>query len=193
MNTPNVQTVMPGDSYDGSDPSGALTRDQFVTLLEDFARRNALPIETGTAVSELAHENDAYRLTTSRGTLLARNVIVASGSLNCPVRPAWAASLPPVVRQIDASDYRRLRISPMGRCWSSEAASRVSRSRRSWRKRDEQSSLPPVVSDGSPVATEAATSWSGFSNADFLTCDGRRSFDLQDASLLVACLGRCTR
>jgi putative flavoprotein involved in K+ transport len=106
MNTPNVQTVMPGDSYDGLDPSGALTRDQFVALLEDFARRNALPIEAGTAVSELTHENDAYRLTTSRGTLLARNVIVASGSLNCPVRPSWAASLPPVVRQIDASDYR---------------------------------------------------------------------------------------
>nr|WP_183721580.1 NAD(P)/FAD-dependent oxidoreductase [Rhizobium sp. BK060] len=106
MNTPNVQTVMPGDCYDGEDPSGALTRDQFVALLEDFARRNALPIEPDTAVSELRHENDAYRLTTSRGMLLARNVIVASGSLNCPVRPVWAAALPPVLRQIDASGYR---------------------------------------------------------------------------------------
>lgn len=108
MNTPNVQTVMPGDCYDGPDPSGALTRDQFVALLEDFARRNALPVEPDTAVTELsrAHENGAYRLTTSRGTLLARNVIVASGSLNCPVRPIWAAALPPVLRQIDASGYR---------------------------------------------------------------------------------------
>lgn len=106
MNTPNVQTVMPGDRYDGDDPSGALTRDQFVALLEDFARRNALPIEPDTAVSELTHENDAYRLTTARGTLLARNVIVASGSLNCPVRPACAAALPPGLRQIDASGYR---------------------------------------------------------------------------------------
>lgn len=89
MNTPNVQTVMPGDCYDGPDPDGALTRDQFVTLLEDFAGRNALPIEPDTAVSELTHENGAYRLTTSHGTLWARNVIVASGSLNCPVRPVW--------------------------------------------------------------------------------------------------------
>ncbi|MDP9812395.1 cation diffusion facilitator CzcD-associated flavoprotein CzcO [Rhizobium tibeticum] len=40
MNAPNVQTVMPGDCYDGPNPSGALTRDQFVSLLEDFARRN---------------------------------------------------------------------------------------------------------------------------------------------------------
>ncbi|WP_341487042.1 NAD(P)/FAD-dependent oxidoreductase [Pararhizobium sp. A13] len=108
MNTPNLQTVMPGDCYDGPNPSGALTRDQFVALLEDFARRNGLPIEPDTAVTELArtHENGEYRLTTSRGTLLARNVIVASGSLNCPVRPVWAAALPPVLRQIDASGYR---------------------------------------------------------------------------------------
>ncbi|WP_352488844.1 MULTISPECIES: FAD-dependent oxidoreductase [unclassified Mesorhizobium] len=54
MNTPNVQTVMPGDFYDGSDPFGALTRDQFVALLEDFARRNELPVEPDTVVTELA-------------------------------------------------------------------------------------------------------------------------------------------
>ena len=45
MNTPNVQTVMPGDSYDGTDPDGVLTRDAFVALLEDFAERNGLPVE----------------------------------------------------------------------------------------------------------------------------------------------------
>jgi putative flavoprotein involved in K+ transport len=106
MNTPNVQTVMPGDSYDGSDPFGALTRNQFVALLEDFAKRNGLPVEPDTAVTELAGENGAYRLTTSRGTLLARNVVIASGNLNCPVRPIWATSLPSGLCQIDASDYR---------------------------------------------------------------------------------------
>lgn len=108
MNTPNVQTVMPGDRYEGSDPSGALTRNQFVALLEDFAKRNGLPVEAGTAVTELAsgHEKGEYRLTASRGTLLARNVVIASGHLNCPVRPGWAASLTPSLCQIDASDYR---------------------------------------------------------------------------------------
>ncbi|KRB34639.1 FAD-dependent oxidoreductase [Mesorhizobium sp. Root695] len=108
MNTPNVQTVMPGDSYDGSDPFGALTRNQFVALLEDFAERNGLPVEPDTAVTELTgvHENGAYRLTTSRGTFLARNVVIASGDMNCPARPPWTAALPPSLRQIDASDYR---------------------------------------------------------------------------------------
>ena len=97
---------MPGDRYEGPDPDGVLTRDQFVALLEDFAGRNGLPIEADTAVSELAQENGAYRLTTSHGTLRARNVIVASGNLNCPVRPVSSAALSPDIYQIDASGYR---------------------------------------------------------------------------------------
>ena len=116
MNTPNVQTVMPGDSYDGTDPFGALTRNQFVALLEDFTKRNGLPVEPDTTVTELAggQENGEYRLTTSRGTLLARNVVIASGNMNCPVRPPWAAALPPSLRQIDASDYRSAAHLPAG-------------------------------------------------------------------------------
>ncbi|WP_246778432.1 flavin-containing monooxygenase [Rhizobium mongolense] len=106
MNTPNVQTIMPGDRYEGPDPYGVHTRDQFVALLEDFAGRNGLPIEADTAVSELAQDNGAYRLTTSHGTLRARNVIVASGNLNCPVRPISSDALPPDIYQIDASGYR---------------------------------------------------------------------------------------
>jgi putative flavoprotein involved in K+ transport len=106
MNTPNVQTVMPGDRYEGSDPYGVQTRDQFVALLEDFAGRNGLPIEADTAVSELAQEDGVYRLTTSQGTLRALNVIVASGNLNCPVRPIPSDALPPDLCQIDASGYR---------------------------------------------------------------------------------------
>jgi putative flavoprotein involved in K+ transport len=114
MNTPNVQTVMPGDSYEGSDPFGAMTRDAFVALLEDFADRNRLPIKPDTIVSELTQENGLYRLTTSGGTLRARNVVVASGSLNCAVRPMEAGALPPDLHQIDASGYRSADDLPAG-------------------------------------------------------------------------------
>ena len=51
MNTPNVQTVMPGDHYLGPDPFRTMSSARFVAPLEDFARRNALSIETGTAVT----------------------------------------------------------------------------------------------------------------------------------------------
>lgn len=108
MNTPNVQTVMPGDRYAGSDPDGVMTRDAFVALLEDFAGRNGLPVERDCPVTDVSTgpEQGSYDLTTPRGTFRARNVVVASGNLNVPYRPAWAGSLPGGVKQIDVSDYR---------------------------------------------------------------------------------------
>ncbi|GAB4065182.1 NAD(P)-binding domain-containing protein [Ancylobacter sonchi] len=116
MNTPNVQTIMPGDRYSGSDPFGTLTRDQFVALLEDFARRNGLDVEPDTRVIELigGSENGAYRLATSRGDIWTRNVVIASGGLNCPVRPAFSRALPASLHQIDASGYRSVADLPLG-------------------------------------------------------------------------------
>jgi putative flavoprotein involved in K+ transport len=106
MNTPNVQTVMPGDRYEGADPEAVMTRDAFVALLEDFARRHALPVETGVAVTGLAAAEGGFALTTSQGPLQARAVVIAGGSLNRPKRPDRAADLPGGLHQIDASDYR---------------------------------------------------------------------------------------
>ena len=115
MNTPNIQTIMPGDRYDGPDPEGFMTRDAFVALLEDFAERNRLPVEMNTPVTELAPEADGiYRLTTSRGSLRARNVVIASGNLNRSLRPAWAGALSAALMQIDASDYRNPAALPAG-------------------------------------------------------------------------------
>ena len=107
MNTPNVHTVMPGDRYVGAEPWGAMTRDEFVSLLEDFAARHRLPVDRETEVTELAGGPDgSFRLATTRGNLLARSVVIASGSLVRPRRPLWAADVPRDLYQIDASDYR---------------------------------------------------------------------------------------
>jgi hypothetical protein len=114
MNTPNVQTVMPGDRYDGPDPEGVMTRDAFVTLLESFAVRHRLPVAPGTPVTELVAQDGVYRLATPGGTLSARNVVIASGSQNRPRRPPAAASLPPGLHQIDASGYRNAAALPNG-------------------------------------------------------------------------------
>lgn len=108
LNIPNIQAVMPGDQYLGPYPEGAATRDEFVALLEDFAERNRLPIEPNSAVTDLATDqpDGLYRVVTVRGTLRARNVVIASGNLNCPLRPTWAAQLPRSLCQIDTSAYR---------------------------------------------------------------------------------------
>lgn len=108
MNTPNVQTVMPGDTYKGSDPDGVMTCDEFIALLEEFAERNNLPVERDSPVTHLSvgQEGGTYVVSTPHGPLRARNVVIASGNLNIAQRPNWSASLPRDLHQIDISDYR---------------------------------------------------------------------------------------
>jgi putative flavoprotein involved in K+ transport len=107
---------MPGDTYDGPDPEGFMTRDAFVALLEGFAARNRLPVDTDTPVAGLACDarDNVYRLETPRGTARTRNVVIASGNLNRPRRPAGAAALPSGLLQMDASDYRNPAALPAG-------------------------------------------------------------------------------
>jgi putative flavoprotein involved in K+ transport len=116
MNSTKIQTVMPGDRYEGPDPDGFMTRDEFVDLLEDFATRNRLPVETNTPVLELARDeaDGVFRLTTPRGMLRAGHVVIASGSQNRARRPAAAAALPPGLLQLDACDYRSPAALPAG-------------------------------------------------------------------------------
>lgn len=106
FNIPRVLTVMPGDRYDGSDPEGAMSRDEFVALLEDYAARHGLPVHPGEAVLEVTSDATGFYLVrTASRTLGARHIVVASGSLNRPKRPALAREISGPA-QIDASDYR---------------------------------------------------------------------------------------
>jgi putative flavoprotein involved in K+ transport len=116
LNTPNWGSVMPGDQYDGPDPDNFMTRDEFVALLEGFAARNCLPVETNTPVTELSldSERNSFRVLTPRGALWTRNVVIASGCLNRPRRPATACALPSHLLQIDASNYRNPAALPAG-------------------------------------------------------------------------------
>jgi len=108
MNTPNVQTVMPGDTYHGDDPEGFMTRDDFVEMVAGYASRHALPVETNTPISSVRPCNaGGFEVTTPQGVVRARNVVVASGNLNVPKRPRLAADLPAAVEQIDGSGYRQ--------------------------------------------------------------------------------------
>ena len=107
FNIPRVLTVMPGDRYDGSDPEGAMTRDEFVAMLEDYAARHSLPVRVGEPVIEVTPDTkEGYFVGTPGRKLSARNVVVASGSLNRAKRPPVARQVSPLFDQIDASDYR---------------------------------------------------------------------------------------
>ena len=107
FNVPRVLTVMPGEHYAGSDPEGAMTRDEFVAMLEQYTERHRLPVQTGEAVLEVIPDRaTGYVVETSGRRLKARNLVVASGSLNRPKRPALSRQIAAPALQIDASDYR---------------------------------------------------------------------------------------
>lgn len=106
MNTPNVMTVLPGDQYDGGDPEGYMSRDEFVAMLEDYARRNALPVRDHTNVENVRQVSGGFEVRTSFAVLHAGCVVVATGNLNVAIRPGIANRLPTTVGQIDGTDYR---------------------------------------------------------------------------------------
>jgi putative flavoprotein involved in K+ transport len=107
FNLPNVLSMLPGDRYEGDEPEGAMTRDEFVALLEDYAARYGLPVYLGESVVEVTPDtSNGFVVRTDARRLIARNVVVASGSLNRARRPALSKQIPEGVAQIDASSYR---------------------------------------------------------------------------------------
>lgn len=85
---------------------GFATRDQFADYLEEYARRFDLPVRGGERVSSVIQEGDRFLVTTTSGSFLADNVVVATGAHQRPTVPALAAELDPAIRQLTSSDYR---------------------------------------------------------------------------------------
>lgn len=106
LNSTNIRSMLPGDSYDGPDPWGAITHHEFVAYLQRYVDRHRLPVRTGVAVEQLKREDGAYRVTTDREALLTRTIVIATGNQNRQVRPPWSSDLPAAVRQVDSSAYR---------------------------------------------------------------------------------------
>lgn len=106
LNSTNIRTQLPGDTYDGSDPWGAITHHDFVAYLEGYVDRHLLPVRAGISVQQLDRIDGTYRVVTDHETFLARTVVIATGNQNCPVRPPWSSNLPPAIQQIDSSAYR---------------------------------------------------------------------------------------
>ncbi|RVK16987.1 flavin-containing monooxygenase [Sinorhizobium meliloti] len=106
LNSPTIRSILPGDSYEGPDPWGAITHHDFVAYLAGYAERHCLPVITQTPVIELTKDDDLFRVATPRGARLARNVVIATGDQNRQVRPPASADLPITIHHVDSSDYR---------------------------------------------------------------------------------------
>ncbi|CAN5197382.1 NAD(P)/FAD-dependent oxidoreductase [soil metagenome] len=67
-------------------------RDDFVTYQEQYAKHHGIELETGTTVERVERDGqtkNSWKLTTSKGSIDATYVIVATGYNNLPYLPAW--------------------------------------------------------------------------------------------------------
>ncbi|HMG29969.1 MAG TPA: NAD(P)-binding domain-containing protein [Jiangellaceae bacterium] len=102
--TPNWMTRLPGWRYQGPDSGGFMTAAELSGYLDAYARSFGTPVQTWTAVTDVAPLAHGYRVTTTQGSLLARNVVMATGAR--PHAPDHAARFDPTIRQIHTNRYR---------------------------------------------------------------------------------------
>ncbi|HYQ63381.1 NAD(P)-binding domain-containing protein [Actinophytocola sp.] len=112
--TPNWQSRLPGQAYGGPDPDGYMSMGEVVELIDRFALSSGAPVRTGTTVTSVRRTDDGYLVTTDRGSIASRTVVIASGACNLPAVPALSAAVPAGVGQVTPFDYRGAEALPEG-------------------------------------------------------------------------------
>jgi putative flavoprotein involved in K+ transport len=88
------------------------TKDEMAGYLEAYADRFDLPVRTVVRVGSLSKGEGCFLLVSNAGRFEAENVVVASGPLQRPRIPAFAANLDPYIAQLHSSTYRNPANSP---------------------------------------------------------------------------------
>ncbi len=104
--TPNWQARLPGHPYEGTDPDGYMTMGEVIEFIDRFAAVSHAPVRTGENVTSLRRTDSGYHVTTSRGEIRCRTVVIASGACNRPALPPFADAVPSSVVQVTPFDYR---------------------------------------------------------------------------------------
>lgn len=107
--SPNWTTSIAGFPYRGSDPDGFMPRNELIDHFRAYAASIAAPVELDTDVTRLVGIDgraERFRLTTSKGSIDARNVIVAGGPFQVPYLPELSAGFDPSIAQIHSHHYR---------------------------------------------------------------------------------------
>jgi len=112
--TPNWQLQLPGFAYQGDHPDSFSTRPEIVDYLERYAASFNPPIRFGVRVTGVDPIDAGYRVQTTTGDFETANVIVATGIYQQPKIPAFAAKLPPEIRQLHSGEYRNPENLPPG-------------------------------------------------------------------------------
>lgn len=103
--TPKRYSSLPGLPWE-NDPFGLPTKDEMAEYLEQYAEKFSLPIQHNTKVDKVEMDGEIFRIATSKGTLMAKRVIAATGPFQKPAIPAFAKELGEEVVQLHSSAYK---------------------------------------------------------------------------------------
>ena len=105
--TPRRFSALPGLRF----PKGRSrypTKNEMQAYLAEYARRFDLPVQLDTRIESVEPaEGGGFVARTSRGTISARHVVIATGPFSEPALPAAAAGLDAEVHQLHSSEYKR--------------------------------------------------------------------------------------
>jgi len=106
-NGPAWHDRFPVKTFSGIDPDSFAGKDQIVDYLVAYAQQIAAPIRCGIEVKALHRkpDGDGFRADTSKGTIEARNVVVATGPFQRPLVPTVIPA-DSGIAQIHSSAYR---------------------------------------------------------------------------------------
>jgi len=103
--TPAKYSGLPGMPFPAP-PRHLPDKDEVADYLERYAERFDLPVRSGTRAESLVRDGERWILRTSRGTLEAANVVVATGPFQRPRIPDVARQLSADIHQLHSSEYR---------------------------------------------------------------------------------------
>jgi putative flavoprotein involved in K+ transport len=102
--TPRRYDSLPGLPFPG-DPDGYPGREEVIDYLESYASTFELPVQLNSAVRSIASADDGFLLDLGARTLVAGQVVIATGPFQAPNVPAFASDLAPDVVQMHSTGY----------------------------------------------------------------------------------------
>lgn len=113
--TPAGRSALPGMPFPGPAVNFP-TRTEVADYFAAYVARFGLPVRQGTVVAHVSAYSDGaysdgalsdgFRVDTTAGALLARRVVIATGSNQHPAIPAFSRDLDPAITQLHSADYR---------------------------------------------------------------------------------------
>lgn len=111
---PNWGVALPGFAYAGEAPDAFADRDEIVRFIRAYATFIDAPVREGVGVHRLQLDSDGgFVAETDSGTVVSRNVVVATGPYQRPALPSFTADLGGLF-QLHTSAYRNPAQLPAG-------------------------------------------------------------------------------